>query len=591
MLKKRNFFIIHAIFLAFVLLLTWFNYISINDLFSTKGLRIILIAIIELSLIYYFTSKLITSTKHFLSYLGILSYTLYSIVILFQCFSIYVSNNFISPMAIGNAETNNLINGFLLYIILGINLALIVLCNFFNLKNKIYKLGRTTHKKTILNYLYPSVLCLLYLVSIIGIGDFKESSIAKNQAPLSALFQAIYNYNHSDFYISKFLGKQHEYKKYFSKSIIFERPLPFNKTENIQSPNIIVFFMEGVSAQLLNSYGSQYPNLTPNLDKLADQSLLVTNYYNHTAATNRGIRGTLISGYQNLDDFYKKTQSHKNMQRPSLATILNKHHYFTEFYIPHPKHVTNMYPMLQSLGFQKIYYLENIRQEFFNGKLTLHPSHNVKDEDLMLAIEKELKAKERAINQQPFFIGVYNIGTHAFQNNLQHPYADGQNEVLNRIYNFDYQFGKFLTFFQQSSFANNTILIITADHATFPDPAYRKISNAQFFIDKIPLIIHAPFIDLPKTYDASGRNSIDFTPTLLHLLNINNEQNLFLGCSLFEQCKTQEFNISAMGFSFFITDKNNLYEEKKIPKIYKESFTKMKRKIYMYYTLDYDNEQ
>ena len=244
--------------------------------------------------------------------------------------------------------------------------------------------------------------------------------------------------------------------------------------------------------------------------------------------------------------------------------------------------------MLQSLGFQKIYYLENIERKFLNGKMILYPTNSVRDEDLMLAIEKELKAKEQATLQQPFFIGVYNIETHAFQNNLEHPYADGKNEVLNRIYNFDYQFGKFLTFFQQSSFARNTLLIVTSDHATFPDPVYRKISKAQFFIDKIPLIIHAPFINLPKTYDVSGRNSIDFSPTLLHLLNINNEQNLFLGCSLFEQCKTQEFNVSAIGLNFFITDKNNLYEEKKIPTIYKKTFNEIKRRIYMYYTLDYD---
>lgn len=555
---------------------------------SFKGLRIFLIALIELSLIYYFTSKLIASTKRILFYLGIISYSLYSIVITFQCFSIYISNNYISPMAFGNIETNNLLNCFVLYIVLAINLFLVIFCTFLNSKNKKHKAQCITYKKTFTNYLYPSLLCFLYFISVIGIGEFKESSIAKKQAPLSALLQAIYNYNKSDLYISKLLGKQQEHKNYFLKSTIFKKPLPFNKTNDIQFPNIIVFFMEGVSAQLLNSYGNKYPNLTPNLDILANQSLIITNYYNHTAATNRGIRGSLISGYQNLDDLFKKNKQNKNIQRPSIATILNKHNYLTEFYIPHPKHVTNMYPMLQSLGFQKIYYLENIEGKFFNGKMILHPTNSVRDEDLMLAIEKELKAKEQATLQQPFFIGVYNIETHAFQNNLEHPYADGENEVLNRIYNFDYQFGKFLTFFQQSSFAKNTLLIVTSDHATFPDPAYRKISKAQFFIDKIPLIIHAPFINLPKTYDVSGRNSIDFAPTLLHLLNINNEQNLFLGCSLFEQCKAQEFNVSAIGLNFFITDKNNLYEEKKIPTIYKKTFNEIKRRIYMYYTLDYD---
>lgn len=112
MLTKKNYFIIHVYFLTGILLLTFSNYIIINNMFSLKGLRIFLIAFIELSLIYYFTNKLIVSTKRILFYLGIISYSLYSIVIVFQCFSIYISNNYISPMAFGNIETNNLLNGY-----------------------------------------------------------------------------------------------------------------------------------------------------------------------------------------------------------------------------------------------------------------------------------------------------------------------------------------------------------------------------------------------------------------------------------------------------------------------------------------------
>ncbi len=106
---------------------------------SFKGLRIFLIALIELSLIYYFTSKLITSTKCILFYLGRISYSLYSIVITFQCFSIYISNNYISPMAFGNIETNNLLNGFVLYIVLAIDLFLVIFCTLLNSKNKKHK--------------------------------------------------------------------------------------------------------------------------------------------------------------------------------------------------------------------------------------------------------------------------------------------------------------------------------------------------------------------------------------------------------------------------------------------------------------------
>lgn len=488
-------------------------------------------------------------------------------------------------MAFGNVESNNLISGTLLYITMAINLILIVLCAYLdNRLNKHQQPFTLTNKKLIV-WVF---LAIIYLISIIGIDDFKESSIAKNQAPLSALVQALFNYKESDFFIGKYIGNQEAYKKYFTKTEIFDTPIPFKKKINIPSPNVIVFFMEGVSAQLLNSYGCQYPNLTPNLDKLAASSLSITNYYNHTAATNRGIRGSLTSGYQLLDGFYEKVYQHESMQRPSLTSILARHNYETTFFLPHPKAITTMYPMLKSLGVENVFYSEKISKEYFNGQLTADSTSSVKDRDLLYSLTKNLQQKEISTNQHPFFIGIYNIGTHAFQNNLKHPYGNGKNEVLNRIHNFDYQFGKFLTYFLNSKLSNNTILIVTADHATFPDPSYRKISKAEFFIDKIPFIIHAPFIDLPKTYDAKGRNSLDFAPTLLHMLNIKHEENMFLGCSLFENCKTQDFSVSAMGYGFFITDAQKLYEEKDIPAAHKKEFIKFKKKIYEYYCLDYE---
>src|SRR3546814_1683968 len=44
-------------------------------------------------------------------------------------------------------------------------------------------------------------------------------------------------------------------------------------------------------------YGSTYPGLTPNLQALAGDTMVVDNYYNHTAATYRGLQGQMTSGF------------------------------------------------------------------------------------------------------------------------------------------------------------------------------------------------------------------------------------------------------------------------------------------------------
>src|SRR5690606_4224251 len=62
-------------------------------------------------------------------------------------------------------------------------------------------------------------------------------------------------------------------------------------------PNMIVLMSEGVSARMLGAYGGAYPGLTPNIDRIAARSMRVDNYFNHTAATYRGVGGQVSSGF------------------------------------------------------------------------------------------------------------------------------------------------------------------------------------------------------------------------------------------------------------------------------------------------------
>nr|WP_284143414.1 hypothetical protein [Escherichia coli] len=71
-------------------------------------------------------------------------------------------------------------------------------------------------------------------------------------------------------------------------------------------------------------------------------------------------------------------------------------------------------------------------------------------------------------------MGVYPSGTHHGQDSPNEKYFDGNNPLYNKFYNYDFQLGKFIDFFRRSSFYNNTLLIITSDHSTFPSTEYKK---------------------------------------------------------------------------------------------------------------------
>ncbi|EGQ5166336.1 sulfatase-like hydrolase/transferase, partial [Salmonella enterica] len=69
----------------------------------------------------------------------------------------------------------------------------------------------------------------------------------------------------------------------------------------VTKPNIIIIFAEGMSYSVIDSVNNKGLKLTPNIDTLMDNSLVFRNYYNHTAATFRGLRGQLTSAYQYKD--------------------------------------------------------------------------------------------------------------------------------------------------------------------------------------------------------------------------------------------------------------------------------------------------
>src|SRR3546814_14333238 len=83
----------------------------------------------------------------------------------------------------------------------------------------------------------------------------------------------------------------------YLKDWVNRQPLPFAGKPPVAQPNVIVLFIEGMSARTLEPYGSTYPGLTPNLQALAGDTMVVDNYYNHTAATYRGLQGPMTSGF------------------------------------------------------------------------------------------------------------------------------------------------------------------------------------------------------------------------------------------------------------------------------------------------------
>jgi lipoteichoic acid synthase len=347
----------------------------------------------------------------------------------------------------------------------------------------------------------------------------------------------------------------------------YSTPLPFPKTRlATDQPNVIVIFAEGLSARFLQTYGGKHQGLMPNIDRFASHSMTVYNYFNHTAATYRGIQGQLVSGYPRNGGTERggwevegedNTALLKSINYRTIPDILLTQGYKTTFLSSSPAGASfNI--MLRSLGFETVYAVETL-PELLGGRQTALSSgtSDAADSEIFAGLEGFLESQAQIGNEQPFFVGTYNIGTHAFldSDSAGVTYRGGENPALNRMHNFDTQLGKFLDYFQNSRFSDNTMLIITSDHATYPEPSVVKALQADdykaYFVDRIPLIIYHKGMALPAAYDAGYRTSVDFAPTLLHLLSLQKVKNAFIGYSIFEAPPAFHVPLAALGDDFY----------------------------------------
>lgn len=338
-------------------------------------------------------------------------------------------------------------------------------------------------------------------------------------------------------------------KKYAQKLLNNKIVYESNSNNYIENKkyNVIIIFAEGMSYDVISK------ERTPNLHNLMHHSITVENYFNHTAATFRGLRGQLASTYQILGGYYEDNSGIGQMDKNkimgkyenkliiSLPDILNENGYNSYFQVP--SDVNQPLPsMLSTLGFDNIFGLNDVKNP---RRWTLNELTDKDSFSLMFENIKKIK--------HPFFYGVYTVGTHVGLDSPDEKYGDGHNEYLNKFYNLDAQLGSFLNKFNQSSLAKNTIIIFTTDHASYPSPKFKRAFNIKNndFVDRVPFIIYKKGLR-PSSLNVHGMNSLSTSSTILDILSITNGENRFLGMSIFDKHKHPKTSyITAIGSQYF----------------------------------------
>ena len=271
--------------------------------------------------------------------------------------------------------------------------------------------------------------------------------------------------------------------------------------------NLVIILQESLGATFVESLGGV--PVTPNLEKLKQEGIWFTQLY---ATGTRSVRGieAVVSGFQPTpaESTVKLSLSQKNFF--SIAALLAKQGYSTEFIYGGESHFDNMRGFFMGNGFQYIVEQKDYKNPIFVG------SWGASDEDLLNITHEKLLAHHAS--GKPFFTLAFSSSNHApfeFPDGKIDLYEQPKATDNNAVKYADYAIGEFFKKAKASAYWKDTIFLIVADH----DIRVRGDTLVPIERFHIPALILGADIQ-PKTITAIA-SQIDLPVTVLSLMGIS----------------------------------------------------------------------
>jgi len=271
--------------------------------------------------------------------------------------------------------------------------------------------------------------------------------------------------------------------------------------------NLVIVLEESLGADTVGSLGGW--DITPELDKLADQGIWLERLYSTGTRSVRGIEA-IISGFTPtpMVSVVKHAETQNNFF--TLASLLEKQGYQTSFIYGGEAHFDNMKRFFLNNGFMSVTSEKDYENPVFQA------TWGVSDEDLFTRAHQEFEDA----GERPFFGLVFTSSNHdpfEIPPNRVTREDDPQAARKTAIKYADYALGRFVDMARQSSYWENTIFLIVADH-----PA-RLFAGKPVPVDRfhIPGVIIGGPIEPRRIPGITSQ--IDFVPTLLSLMGIDSQ--------------------------------------------------------------------
>jgi phosphoglycerol transferase MdoB-like AlkP superfamily enzyme len=269
--------------------------------------------------------------------------------------------------------------------------------------------------------------------------------------------------------------------------------------------NVMLISMESMGAEYMAHFGNRQ-NITPNLDRLADEGLLFTKLLATGTRTVRGLEALTLS--------VPPTPGQSILRRPhnaelfTIGDVFRDRGYDTRFLYGGYGYFDNMNAFYAGNGFEVI-----DRTSLSGDEIHFENVWGVADEDLFQRVLKE--ADRSFASGRPFFQLVMTTSNHR-----PFTYPNGVIDIFSKtgrlggVKYADHAIGRFVEAARAKPWFGDTLFVFVADH-TAGTGGKIELDPTRYHI---PLIFYAPSFITPSTHDGLA-SQIDVAPILLGLLN------------------------------------------------------------------------
>ena len=270
---------------------------------------------------------------------------------------------------------------------------------------------------------------------------------------------------------------------------------------NTTTPNVIVILMESCGGQFTEISGRT--DITPNLNRLANEGIYFSNCYANSWRTDRGTLCT-YSGYPSFPTISVMKLPAKSRSLPCIARSLHDEKgYSTHYLYGGDINFTNMRSYLIGGGFEQLTWKADYSATDQNTS-----KWGVRD-DITFGTLFDLATSM----PQPYLIGYSTLSSHEPWDVPIHKFDD---EILNAFYYLDQCIGDFISKLRNSKNWENTLVIMLPDHGI----NYKDYDELHPQRNHIPMIWVGGAVKAPRRIETTC-NQTDLPATLLGQLGID----------------------------------------------------------------------